>query len=146
MTSRLTISVIIITRNRSESLKDTLTSLAIQTRLPDEVVVVDNASADNTKEVVLSFSTQLNIKYVYESQRGIPYARNATLRNATGDILASLDDDCIAEKDWLKNLEIPFVRDPNIGAVGGEVSFIKLGNNDLEDFYIKNMISRGRSR
>ena len=140
----LTISVIIITRNRAKSLKDTLASLAIQTRFPDEVVVVDNASTDTTREVVASFSKQLNIKYVYEPQKGIPYARNAALRNATGNIIASLDDDCIADQDWLSNLEIPFIRDPGIGAVGGEVSFIKMGNSELENFYIKNMVSRGR--
>ena len=51
MSDNLSISVIIVTRNRAEWLKDTLSSLAKQSRQPDEVIVVDNASADHTKEV-----------------------------------------------------------------------------------------------
>jgi glycosyltransferase involved in cell wall biosynthesis len=110
------------------------------------VIVVDNASADHTKEVALSFSNSLNIKYVYEAERGIPYARNAGIRNATGDIVAFMDDDGVADEDWLKYIEIPFIRDPNVGVVGGEVSFFKIGSGSVEEFYIRNMISRGRSK
>ncbi len=143
---KLSISVIIITRNRADSLKDTLASLTRQSRQPDEVVVVDNASEDNTKDTVLGFKDRLNIKYVYEARRGIPYARNAGLLSSTGDIIVSLDDDCVASDDWLKYTEIPFIRDPNIGVVGGEVSYFRMGDGNLEAFYMRNMVSRGRSR
>ncbi len=141
----LSISVIIITRNRSESLQDTLTSLTRQTRQPDEVVVVDNASEDNTRETIMSFKDKLNIQYVHESKRGIPYARNAGIRCASGDIISSIDDDCIADEDWLKNIERPFIKDPNIGIVGGEVSYFKIGGSSIENFYIKNMTARKKS-
>ncbi len=145
MADRLSISVVIITRNRAEWLKDVLTSLTRQSRQPDEVIVVDNDSQDNTREVILGFSDRLNIKYVYEAERGIPHARNAGIRNATGDIIASIDDDCVADEHWLKYIEIPFIRDPNIGVVGGEVSYFRIGDGSLEAFYMKNMISRGKS-
>ena len=138
----LSISVIVITLNRAESLKDTLTSLVKQTRQPDELIVVDNGSQDNTKEIVLSFSDRLNIKYVYEDKRGIPYARNAGVRNATRDIIAFIDDDCVADEDWLKYIEIPFIKDPSIGAVGGEVSYFKVGDGMVEQFYIEQMRTR----
>lgn len=146
MADNLSISVIIVTRNRAEWLKDTLSSLTKQSRRPDEVIVVDNASADHTKEVALSFSDSLNIKYVYEAERGIPYARNAGIRNTTGDIVAFIDDDCVADEDWLKYIEIPFIRDPNVGVVGGEVSFFRVGSGSVEEFYIRSMISLGRSK
>lgn len=146
LANKLFISVIVITRNRAESLKDALISLTRQSRQPDEVIVVDNASADHTKEVILSFADRLNIKYVYEATRGIPHARNAGITNATGDIIAFIDDDCVAGEGWLKYVEIPFVRDPNVGVVGGEVSYLKLGDGSVEQFYIKNMISRAGSR
>ena len=145
MDNNLSISVIIITRNRAESLNETLISLTKQNRQPDEVIVVDNDSKDNTREVILSFSDRLNIKYVYEAVRGIPHARNAGIENATGDIIASLDDDCVADENWLKYIEIPFIRDPNIGVVGGEVSYFKIGEGSVEAFYMKNMISREKS-
>jgi glycosyltransferase involved in cell wall biosynthesis len=146
MEGRLSISVVIITLNRAEWLKDALTSLTRQSRQPDEVVVVDNGSKDHTREVVLGFSDRLNIKYVYEAVRGIPHARNAGIRNATGDIIASIDDDCVADDDWLKNVEIPFIKDPNIGVVGGEVSYFKVGDGSVEAFYINNMNSGRKNR
>ena len=134
----------IITLNRAEWLKDALASLTRQTRLPDEVVVVDNGSKDHTKDVVLSFGDRLNIKYVYEPVRGIPHARNAAIRNAAGDIIASIDDDCVADENWLKQIEIPFIKDPNIGVVGGNVTYFRVGEGNVEEFYIKNMSSRLR--
>jgi glycosyltransferase involved in cell wall biosynthesis len=141
MESRFNISVVIATRNRAESLKDTLASLTRQSRKPDEVVVVDNASSDHTRDVALKFVDSLNLKYVYEAKRGIPYARNAGIQNAGGDIIAFVDDDCVADENWLKNLEIPFVKDPHIGVVGGEISYFKVGDELLEAFYIQNMTS-----
>ena len=146
MANNLSISVVVITRNRAESLKDALTSLTKQSRQPDEVIVVDNASEDHTMEVALSFSDRLNIKYVYEAERGIPHARNTGIQSATGDIIASIDDDCVADESWLKYIEIPFIRDPNVGVVGGEVSYFGIGEGSVGAFYMKNMISRGRKK
>jgi len=131
----LSISVIIATLNRSELLKDTLDSLTRQSRQPDEVIVVDNGSTDKTREVVSSFNNRLKIKYVFEEVRGIPYARNTGVRNATGDIIASIDDDCVADEDWLKYIEIPFIRDPNIGIVGGELYNLEKSGSILEEFH-----------
>ena len=146
MQNSLSISVIVITRNRAEWLKDTLSSLASQSRQPDEVILVDNASADHTKEVALSFSDKLNIKYIYEAKRGIPHARNTGVRQATGDIIASLDDDCIADENWLKYIEIPFIKNPNVGMVGGEISYYTIGDGTVEKFYKENMIRRRRAK
>ena len=142
MERKFSISVAIITLNRAEWLRETLTSLTMQIRQPDEVVVVDNGSKDHTREVVLSFSDRLNIKYVYEPVRGIPHARNTAIRDATGDIIASIDDDCVADKDWLKSMEIPFIKDPNIGVVGGNLTYYRVGDGNVEEFYIKNMSFR----
>jgi glycosyltransferase involved in cell wall biosynthesis len=148
MSTNFVVSVVIATRNRAESLRDTLASLTRQSRRPDEVIVVDNASGDHTRDVALNFVDSLNLKYVYAAKRGIPYARNAGIQNARGDIIAFIDDDCLADENWLKNLEIPFVKDPHIGVVGGEISYFKIGDDMLEAFYIQNMTSgqRGDSR
>lgn len=146
MVNDLTISVVIITRNRAEWLRSALESLTRQSRQANEVVVVDNASQDNTREIINSFGDRLNIKYVSEPTLGIPYARNSGIRNASGDIIASIDDDCEADEDWLKYIELPFIRDPNIGAVGGEISYARVGDGDVEEFYIKNMVLQGRNK
>jgi hypothetical protein len=119
--TELTISVAIVTRNRAQLLGVALQSLVEQERPPDQVVVVDNASSDETPAVVNSFATRLSLKLVHEERIGIPFARNTALRYCTGDIVAVVDDDCVAWPRWLKELEIPFLKDPHIGAVGGSV-------------------------
>jgi glycosyltransferase involved in cell wall biosynthesis len=119
--TRLSVSVVIATRNRAEMLGCTLQSLLRQERLPDEVVIVDNASTDMTAAVALSFRDRLNLKLVREDRVGIPHARNAGLRHATGDILAFLDDDCEAQPDWLAEMEKPFLKDPHVASVGGNL-------------------------
>ena len=147
MTEYISISVIIITRNRANWLEEALRSLTCQTRQPDEVVVVDNDSHDSTREVTHKYRDMLNIKYVFELTKGVPYARNAGIANAGGDIIAFMDDDCDADREWLKNIERPFIKDPAIGVVGGELSYLKVNEgNMIEEFYIKNMIARKRNK
>ena len=119
--------------------------MTTQTRKPDEVIAVDNGSSDHTRDIVIGFQEKLNIRYVHEAVKGIPNARNAGISAASGDIIAFIDDDCVADEGWLKNLEIPFIRDPNVGVVGGEITYLKLGDSHLEAFYIENMTSGVRS-
>jgi len=146
MDNSLSVSVVIITLNRAEWLKDALISLTKQSRSPDEVVVVDNGSTDHTKEIALSFSDRLPLKYVLESVRGIPFARNTGVRNATGDIVAFIDDDSVADENWLKYIEIPFIKDPHIGAVGGEKTYYQVGKSYIEAFFMKNMNLQPRNK
>ena len=115
MEKSFSLSVVIATRNREHWLADTLESLTKQTRPPNEIIVVDNASEDNTREAVLRFQDRLPVTYVYEGKKGIPYARNCWVKAARGDIIAFIDDDSSADENWLKYIEIPFIRDPNIG-------------------------------
>jgi cellulose synthase/poly-beta-1,6-N-acetylglucosamine synthase-like glycosyltransferase len=120
--TQLTISVTIVTRNRAPLLKMALQSLVAQERKPDQVVVVDNASTDETREVALSFADRLRISVVSETRVGIPIARNTAIKHCTGDIVALLDDDCVADRRWLAEIEQPFLRDPHIAAVGGKLT------------------------
>ena len=98
------ISVLIVTRNRSEMLVSCINSLAAQTQIPDEVIVVDNASTDNTKEIILSFKKELPIQYIREDQVGIPYARNRGIGVVHGSLILMLDDDCQADKFWIERM------------------------------------------
>jgi len=98
------ITVIIITHNRSFFLKRSLMSLSLQTKKADEVIVVDNNSSDDTKKIVLGFKNKLPIKYVFEKNKSFGNARNTGVKNAKGDIILFIDDDCLAEKYWLETL------------------------------------------
>ena len=99
------LSVIIVTRNRASMFKNCLDSLVCQTKKSDEVVVVDGDSEDNTKEIVFSFNKKLPIKYVNEPKIGFVYAYEAGIRNAKYDIIAFIDDDCIAEEKWIEEIK-----------------------------------------
>ena len=83
------LSVIIPTRNRSNLLDKTLLSIANQFFPKDffEVIVVDNGSTDNTKEVVEKHNNDLNLVYLYESNPGLHVGRHAGLNIAKSELL-----------------------------------------------------------
>ena len=119
------INIVICTHNRSESLKQTLSSLretAVSLDLRWYLTVVDNNSGDQTKAVVEQFaaSAPFPIHYVFEGRPGLSYARNTGIEKSTGDIIAFIDDDVTVEKDWLINLQAAFEKYDCI-AVGGRI-------------------------
>ncbi|MEO2049153.1 MAG: glycosyltransferase family A protein [Pirellulales bacterium] len=133
--SSLTISVVIVTCDRREMLARCLNSLRYQSRMPDEVLVVDNGKKYFVKDLVLSVSGIPNIRYIREPRSGIPFARNTGTREARCDIVAFIDDDCSASHEWLQALEAPFLADPNVGVVGGRNISMQPEGNDIERYY-----------
>ena len=100
------ISVVICSYNRASLLSDVLDSLCQQTLTPDryEILVVDNASTDNTVEVVRAYQDKYSthqIRRLYEARQGLGYARNAALSEVSGAYIAYLDDDARADLNWL---------------------------------------------
>jgi glucosyl-dolichyl phosphate glucuronosyltransferase len=115
------ISVIIPTRNRARILKRAIESLCAQqpTGLAFELLVVDNASSDETRNVAMSFSRDgSTFQYLYVSEPGLHVCRHVGLLNAMGDVLVYADDDVIAEPAWLSSISDNFA-DPSIALVGG---------------------------
>jgi glucosyl-dolichyl phosphate glucuronosyltransferase len=103
------ITVILCTYNRAHSLLDALNSVAASS-LPSsvkwEVVIVDNNSRDNTREVAQEFCKRFpeRFRYIFEPQQGKSFALNTGIRQSQGDILAFVDDDVTVESTWLQNL------------------------------------------
>ncbi len=133
--SRLTTSVVIVTRNRPGPLARALEALTRQTLVPDEVVVVDNNSTVSYAKVFERFAAHLPLKTAIEPQAGIPFARNRGLREASGDIVLFTDDDCEPEPQWVEEMVRPFYRDPHIGAVGGPLINVGDPHSLIERFY-----------
>ena len=103
------ISVILCTHNRARTLATALESVAAQSVSESvgwDVVVVDNNSSDETRQVVEDFQRRYpdRFHYFFEQQQGISHARNRGIREARGEILAFMDDDETAVPDWLQNL------------------------------------------
>jgi len=113
------VSVIVPVRNRPREIEDCLCSLKNLDYPMEktEIIVVDDASEDNTPQVVAGFSVQL-IELGQRSQAS--FCRNLGARHANGEILAFIDSDCLADPLWLRELT-PAFRDASLGAVGGLV-------------------------
>ena len=105
----MNITVILCTFNGCRSLGKTLNSLAAAT-LPEgvewEVLVVDNNSTDQTREVVEDFCRRFpgRFRYLFEARPGKSFALNSGCREARGDVVAFVDDDVIVAPTWLQNL------------------------------------------
>ncbi|HQI81244.1 MAG TPA: glycosyltransferase, partial [Deltaproteobacteria bacterium] len=98
------ISVIIPTFNRADLLSLSLESLAGQTLPKDrfEVVVIDDGSPDNTREVCESFADRLTLRYQRQANSGISAAKNMGVFMSKGPLLMFFDDDDVADADLLR--------------------------------------------
>jgi glycosyltransferase involved in cell wall biosynthesis len=113
---RATISAIVCAHNEARFLPACLHSLLAQTRPPDEVLVVNNASSDDTHAVARAVS---GVQVVDEPVKGLVVARETARLTARGDILAYVDADCRVPLLWLERVERRFVRSAAIVAVTG---------------------------
>lgn len=107
------ISVVVPTKG-SKDLEDCLQSLKKQTRKPDEIIVV----LDSRIAVETRIAKKHGAKIAVDINGTIGGAYNSGAKAARGDIIAFLDDDCIAPKDWLSKIEKEFQED--IDVVSGE--------------------------
>lgn len=103
------ISILMCTLNRAEYLEDALARLVAQSakdRFRYEIVIVDNGSTDHTRQIVREAAAQssIPIRYLFEPSPGIGKARNRSIKAARGPWLAFVDDDELAELNWLAEL------------------------------------------
>ena len=98
------VSVVIITRNEEKYMKDLLDSLVTQTIMPHEIIIVDAESTDKTQRIVRRYMRKYDfIKlYIQPGTRG--EGRNYGAKKATGDVIAFIDADCIANAFWIQEV------------------------------------------
>ncbi len=130
----MTVSIIICTRNRAESLRSTLASIAgitVPAGWSVELLVVDNGSGDHTQAVVNEACTgQICTRYLNEPKPGLSLARNAGLNNARGEIILFTDDDVRVPLNWVVGMAGPILKGI-ADAVAGGVSFPAKHNEAL---------------
>jgi glycosyltransferase involved in cell wall biosynthesis len=125
-----TISIIIPTFNRAKLIERAIISVLTQTYQDFEIIVVDDGSTDNTKDVVLYFGNQ--IRYMRQDNRGPSSARNAGIEASRGKFIGFLDSDDYFMKRNLE-IKIPFLEsNPQIGWVYSDWKYV-----DDEDNYIE---------
>ena len=119
------VTVILCTYNRSQSLTKALISVA-HSIVPDsiawEVLVVDNNSADKTREVVEDFCRRYpqRFRYLFEARQGKSHALNSGIRATDAGVLAFMDDDVEVDAHWLGNLT-KVLRSGAWSGVGGRI-------------------------
>ena len=121
----MNITVILCTFNRCRSLAKALGSVALS-QMPEsvawEVLVVDNNSRDQTRDVVAEFCVRYpgRFRYLFVPQPGKSHALNRAIVEAEGDVLAFMDDDVRVEPMWLQNLTAALLKGKSAGC-GGRV-------------------------
>jgi GT2 family glycosyltransferase len=111
-----TASVVICTRERPDDLRRCLEAIAALKSDGHEVLVVDNRPATTaTATVVASFPT---VRYAREDRKGLDAARNRAFAEASGEVLAFVDDDAVVDRGWLLALLRPF-DNPEVQCVTG---------------------------
>jgi glucosyl-dolichyl phosphate glucuronosyltransferase len=124
--TRPEISVIICSYNRARYIQEALDSLYRQDadKSTYEVIVVDNNSTDNTDQVCHAFlesHTDMQASYMKEGQQGSSFARNTGAGVAKGGILVFMDDDAVADKDFISRYIKLFDEIPEAIGAGGRI-------------------------
>lgn len=126
MITPIQISVVICTYNRAAYIQDAMDSLYQQSIGKDqyEVIIVNNNSSDNTTDVCTAWiNTHRDANYAFynESKQGASFARNTGAALAKGSLLCFMDDDAIAETDYLERIIRFFEEHPDAGGLGGRI-------------------------
>ena len=120
------ISLIICTYNREKFLPEALESIAHQTLNAGkfELIIVDNRSTDNTAIISRQFIDNhpaINIKYCFEENKGLSFARNRGIAEADAPIISYIDDDVILPPAYLETVINFFTKHTDAVGMGGKV-------------------------
>ena len=109
-------SIIIPTYNRAHLISRALRNIQQQTLSNWELIIVDDGSTDNTKDVVGQFLNDKRIKYFMKENSGAAESRNVGVANSHGDLITFLDSDDEAVESWLAKMTAEF-KDKSVGVV-----------------------------
>jgi glycosyltransferase involved in cell wall biosynthesis len=110
------VSVIIPTKNRRAALEETVCTLLAQTRMADELIIVDQSQTESLLQ-----TSPLSLKYIYNPEiTGASQARNEGMKQATGDVWLFLDDDVVLEPDFIEKLLAAYA--PGVTGVSGIIT------------------------
>ncbi len=113
------ITVIATVLNEGQSIRRLLDSLAAQTRQPDEVLIVDGGSHDDTVATIEAYADRLPLRVEVKPGANISEGRNAAVMLARGDIIASTDAGVRLDPGWLAHIVAPLEANPEMQVVSG---------------------------
>lgn len=139
------VSLVIPTFNRERDLREALCSILRQTKLPKEVILVDDSDNYKTRDLIERMSKdflskKITTKYLRrEGNRGIAASRNIGVTLSTGSIIFFVDDDVILDKEYIEEVLKVYEKHPNAMGVQGYVKnfgFSALGNSIRKVFFL----------
>ena len=134
MSTKLFLSIALATYNGEHYIREQLDSIVRQTRLPDELVISDDASADSTLDIIKDFerSAPFPVKLQVNQKRlGSTLNFESAIRTCSGDIIFLCDQDDIWYPDKIARIEESFVNNPEAGAVFTDADIV---NQDLQSY------------
>ena len=115
-----TVAVIMTVKNDPVGCATTLSSLTAQTRTPDEIIVVDGGSTEDTLRLIGQYNSSLpQLRLIQSPGSNIAHGRNVAVRAAKSEIIISTDSGCRADPGWVENLLKPFQQDAKVEFVAG---------------------------
>tara|TARA_B100000795_G_scaffold236603_1_gene196799 strand:+ start:71 stop:976 length:906 start_codon:yes stop_codon:yes gene_type:complete len=118
------ISAIISTYNREKYLPKLFRSICKQDYLNFEIIIIDNNSPGNTKELTEVFiknNPKLKIKYFLETKQGLSFGRNRGIKEAKGDFIIFLDDDAFISNNYFYRISFYFKQYSDVMAIGSKI-------------------------
>jgi len=116
------VSVVIVNFNGRKFLQDCLSALQNQTYLPFEIILVDNASHDDSVGFVQEHFPQVKV-FTQEKNLGFAGGSNAGIREACGEYILTLNNDTIVSPDVIEELVQPVMQDPSVGMCASKMVF-----------------------
>jgi glycosyltransferase involved in cell wall biosynthesis len=112
------VSIITTVKNEGEGLRSLLDSLKNQTRRPDEIVICDGGSSDNTLAILETYQEMIPLKILAAPGSNISQGRNLAIAEAEGPIIASTDGGNVLDSEWLSKLVRP-IEEEGVPVVSG---------------------------
>jgi GT2 family glycosyltransferase len=115
------VSVAISTLDRPEALTRCLASLAAGSKVPSDVVVVDQSSAVTALPAVAAAEGVFHVRHIAHERRGLGAGQNEAVRHTKTPVVAVLDDDCVAATHWIAEVDRLLAPESDADVVGGRV-------------------------
>jgi GT2 family glycosyltransferase len=115
----LRVTVVISTRDRGESILQTIQTILLNDYPHFDLSIVDQSKDDSTEISLHPFRNNPRIRYVRTDMKGVSKGRNLGIRDTQSELIAIIDDDCEAPTNWVRELVAAFSVNPRIGIVFG---------------------------
>lgn len=116
------VSVVICTRDRPDTIVRAVESVARQTYDGFDLLIVDQSRTDETRRLIEDLMVRFaHVGYLHLDQAGLSRAYNAGIQHTKGEVLAFTDDDCVAPDGWLETIVRCFTEQPDVALLYGQV-------------------------